>query len=170
MTENSKVRNLAAFLILCAAYIVPAIFISHDRMLDLVSLLMLVFAISAFWMIAGETWGAFWSGQRDRASLGLMGLFAVFLSVILMRTYGIMTRNVTAAEWLTDTHVYSAMVFLQFVGLWLFSRGATTPAVEGRRSRWGQMIVGIIIGALIASSKALEPILMFVSKLFSRIF
>lgn len=169
MTDNSRVRNLSVFLILCAAYIVPAIFIPHDRMLDLVSLLMLVFAVSAFWMIAGETWGAFWAGHRDRAALGLMGLFAVFLSVILMRTYGILTRNVEGAEWITDTHVYSAMVFLQFVGLWLFSRGATTPAVEGRRGRWGQLVVGVIIGALIASSKALEPILMFFSKLIGRL-
>lgn len=169
MTDNSRVRNLAVLLILALAYIIPAIFIPQDRMLDLVSLFMLVFAISAMWMIAGETWLSFWAGHRDRAALGLMGLFAVFLSVILMRTYGILTRNVDGASWLTDTHVYSAMVFLQLIGLWLFSRGATTPAVEGRRSRWGRLIVGVIIGALIASSKMLEPALMWIGRLMGRV-
>lgn len=170
MTDNSRIRNLAVLIVLVIVYSVPAFFLSQDRMLDVVSLFMLVFAVSAICMIASETWGAFWAGHRDRASLGLMGLFSLFLSVILMRSYGILTRNVESAAWLTETHVYSAMVFLQLTGLWLFSKGATTPAVEGKRTRWGQIFVGVIIGALIASSKALEPILIFFSKLFGRLF
>lgn len=171
MTDPSRVRNFAVLIILCAIFTIPAIFMERGPLLDSVSFLMLLFGGIGLWQVSGEAWGAFWSGSRDRYALGLYGLFALFLSVVLMRTYGITTRNnVSANMALETTHVYAALVFIQFAGLLLFTRGASAPAVAGKRTRWGQLIGGILIGALLTSSKFLEPVLMFFSKLFSRIF
>lgn len=168
--DNPRIRNVAVLLVLCLLYIIPALFIPYDRMLDLVSFLMLVFGITGLYLITEEAWGAFWAGERDRTALALYGLFALFLSAVAMRTYGILTRNVEGASWLTETYTYSSLVFLQFVGLFLFSRASTPPTVARKGGRWGQFALGILIGALIASSKALEPVLVAIGKLWSRVF
>lgn len=170
MIDNSRVRNLAVVLVLAAVFAIPAFFIPSHLMLDIVSLLMLVFGIAGLWLISQEAWVSFWDGNRDRASLALYGLFALFLSVVMMRSYGILTRNVAGAEWLSDTYTYSALVFVQGIGLWLFSRASTPPTVASKGGRWGQLAIGIIIGALIASSRILEPALMAIGKIFGRIF
>lgn len=168
--DNSRIRNLAVLVVLMAVFTVPAIFLNHDLMLDGVSFLMLAFGISGLYLITEETWAAFWAGSRDRASLALYGLFSLFLSVVMMRSYGILTRNVEGAGWLQETHLYAGFVAVQLTGLWLFSKASAQGVVPTKQSKWGQLIVGIIIGALVASSKAVEPILMFLSKLFGRIF
>lgn len=171
MTEPSRVRNLAVLLVLCAIFIIPATFLDKGRMLDTVSGLMLIFGCIGLWLVWGEAWANFWEGNRDRFALGLYGLAALFLSVVTMRSYGIITRNSeSASAFLEPTHTYAALVFLQFVGLMLFTRGAQTPSVAARRTKWGQWAAGIAIGILIGSSKFLEPILMWVSKLFTRMF
>lgn len=167
--DNSRIRNLAFLIVLMAIFTIPSLFLSHDLMLDAVSFLMLVFGISGIYLITEETWAAFWSGSRDRASLALYGLFTLFLSVVLMRSYGILTRNVEGAGWLQETHLYAGFVSVQLIGLWLFSKASAQGVVPTKQSKWGQLFVGIIIGALVASSKALEPILMGISKLFGRI-
>lgn len=168
MDNHPRVRNLAVLIILGLIFTIPAIFIEHDRMLDIVSLLMLVFGVVGIYLIANETWASFWDGARDRASLALYGLFALFLSVVVMRSYGILTRNVESVKWLETTHVYAAMVYVQFAGLWLFSRASTQGELPTRRNKWGQLIAGIIIGSIIASSKVLEPILAGMGKLMGR--
>ncbi len=172
MVDNSRVRNLAVLFVLVAIFTVPSLFLSNSTILDIVSFLMLVFGVSGLYLIAEEVWGSFWSGMRDRASLALYGLFALFLSVVVMRTYGILTRNSEAANaLLSPTYTYAAMVYLQFVGLFLFSRASTPPTVVNKRApRWGQLIVGILIGALVASSRILEPVLASVGKVFTRFF
>lgn len=171
MTEPSRVRNLAVLITLCAVFSVPAIFMERGPLLDTVSFLMLLFGGIGLWQVSGEAWEAFWAGNRDRYALGLYGLFALFLSVVLMRTYGITTRNNKTVDlMLEQTHIYAALVFIQFAGLMLFTRGASAPAVAGKRTWWGQLVGGILIGVLLTSSKFLEPVLMFFSKLFSRIF
>jgi len=171
VTEPSRVRNFAVLIVLCAIFTVPALFMERGPLLDGVSFLMIIFGVVGLWQVTPEAWEAFWHGSRDRYALGLYGLFALFLSVVLMRTYGITTRNnVSANAVLEDTHVYAALVFIQFAGLLLFTRGASAPTVSGKRTRWGQLIGGILIGILLTSSKFLEPVLMFFSKLFSRIF
>lgn len=167
---SSRVKNIAVVLVLALFYIIPALFLPYERMLDLVSFLMLVFGIIGIGLILEESWGAFWSGDRDRSALALYGLFALFISVVVMRTYGILTRNVEGAAWLTETYMYSVLVYIQLIGLWLFSRASTPPTVSPKRSRWGQLIIGVVIGAIVASSKALEPILMAVGRLWSRLF
>lgn len=168
--DSSRVRNLAALFVLILVYTIPALLIPYDRMLDVVSVFMLVFGISGLYLIAEETWESFWAGDRSRTSLALYGLFALFLSVITMRSYGILTRNVESATWITETYTYSALVYLQFIGLMLFSRASTPPTVARKSSRWGQLLIGIVIGALVASSKALEPMLMGLGRLWSKLF
>jgi hypothetical protein len=170
VTDHPRVRNLSVLIVLSALFMIPSFFISRDHMLDIVSVLMLVFGIAALALISGEVWEAFWEGNRDRVAVGLYGLFALLLSVIVMRSYGILTRNVDAAKWLQETNTYAAMVYLQFVGLWLFFRASTPPTVPAKRSRWGQLVLGIFLGILLASSKALEPILMWVGKMLGRMF
>lgn len=167
--DNSRIRNLAFLIILVAVFSIPSFFLSHDLMLDLVSFLMMIFGISGLYLIGEETWSAFWAGNRDRASIALYGLFTLFLSVVLMRSYGILTRNVEGAGWLQETHLYAGFVAVQLTGLWLFSKASAQGVVPTKQSRFGQLIVGIIIGALVASSKAIEPVLMFFSKLFGRL-
>lgn len=165
MTEPSRVRNLAVLLVLVSIFTIPAIFIEHDRMLDIVSGLMLLFGAIGFYFIAGEAWRAFWAGDRDRTAVGLYGLSTIFISITGMRAYGILTRNFVAVDsFLTPTHTYAVFVFMQFVGLWLFTRASEAPTVPARPTRWGQLFIGIVIGGLIASSKLLEPILMFIGK------
>jgi len=171
VTEPSRVRNLAVLIILCVVFTIPALFLERGKLLDAVSFLMLLFGGIGLWQVSGEAWESFWAGNRDRYALGLYGLFALFLSVVLMRTYGITTRNNASADsFLEHTHVYAALVFIQFAGLLLFTKGASAPTVAGKRPRWGQLIGGVLIGVLLTSSKFLEPILAFISKLFSRIF
>ena len=171
MTEPSRVRNFAVLIVLCAIFTIPALFMDRGPLLDTVSFLMLLFGGVGLWQVTPEAWSEFWKGNRDRYALGLYGLFALFLSVVLMRTYGITTRNNTLANSVLEhTHVYAALVFVQFAGLLLFTRGASAPAVAGKRTRWGQLIGGVLIGILLTSSKFLEPILTFVSRLFSRLF
>lgn len=171
MADNSRVRNLAVLLVLVMLFAIPAIFVPSSIMLDIVSFFMLVFGIAGMYLIAQEVWTSFWSGLRDRASLALYGLFSLFFSVVMMRTYGILTRNSDAAEAiLAPTHAYGVMVYVSFIGLWLFSRASTPPTVADKGGKYGQLVVGIILGALIASSKLLEPILAGVSKFFPRIF
>lgn len=170
MESNSPVRNLAILIVLAALFIIPSFFVTHDLALDIVSFFMLVFGISGLWLVTEETWNSFWAGSRDRASLALYGIFSLFLSVVLMRSYGILTRNVEGAGWLQETHLYAGFVFIQFVGLWLFSRASTQGVVPTKQSRFGQLIAGIVIGILVASSKMIEPILMTIGKILNRIF
>lgn len=172
MADPSRVRNLAVLLVLIATFTIPSLFFEEDRVLDFVSGLMLIFGIAGLWVISRETLVSFWSGSRDRSAMALYGLFALFLSVVIMRSYGIYTRNVLKEEalWLTESAVYGALVFMQFIGLWLFTRASSPPTVNAKPSRWGQLIAGILIGALLVSSRALEPILMFFSRLFGRMF
>lgn len=165
MTEPSRVRNLAVLITLVIAFAVPAFFIPQERMLDIVSGLMFLFGVLGFYFIASASWEAFWSGRRDRASLALYGLSALFLSIMAMRSYGILTRNFTAVDdLLSPTHTYAVLVYLQFAGLYLFTRASEAPIVPARPTRWSQLFVGVVIGALIASSKMLEPALMFIGK------
>lgn len=171
MTEPSRVRNLAVLIILAVAFAVPAIFIPQERMLDIVSGLMFLFGVLGFYFIANASWEAFWSGRRDRASVALYGLSALFLSIMAMRSYGILTRNVESIDaMLSPTHTYAVFVYLQFIGLYLFTRASEAPTVPARPTRWGQLFVGVIIGALIASSKMLEPALMFIGKCLAMVF
>lgn len=170
MTDNSRVRNWAVLLILALVYTIPAFFIKPSLMLDIVSVPMLVFGIYGLYILTGETFAAMNSGARDRAALGLFGLFALLLSVVIMRPYGILTRNVQSASWLSDTHVFAFALYLQAIGLWLFTRASAAPYVPAKRSGLGQLIAGIIIGALIASSRALEPVMMAIGRMFGRLF
>lgn len=171
MADNSRIRNLAVLIVLVSLFAVPSLFLPSSLVLDIVSLFMLIFACTGLYLVTDEAWRAFWDGARDRAALALYGLFALFLSILLMRSYGILTRNIPSAQSVLEaTHLYAAFVYLQFCGLYLFTRGATAPAVEGKRSRFGQLIAGIVIGALIASSKAIEPILMGIGKVLGRVF
>lgn len=171
MTDNSRVRNLAIILALAIAYTVPAIFLSPQNMLDIVSVPMLVFGLWGIYIVFGETWGAFWAGEQSKTALGLFSLFALLLSVVIMRPYGIATRNVAGAEdYLSTTHILPIALTIQALGLYLFTRASAAPYVPSKRTGWGQLIAGILIGALVASSRILEPGLLFVSKMFSRIF
>lgn len=170
MNESTRLRNVAVFLVLAVVFFLPTLFLSPDHSLDLWGFLMIVFGIVGLSMVAGEAWTSFWSGSRDRAALALYGLSALFLSVIAMRAYGIVTRNIAGTEWISDSYAYSGFVFIQFIGLYLFSQASTPPSVSPHRTRYGQLITGILIGALIASSRALEPILLFLSKLWNRMF
>lgn len=171
MTDNSRVRNLAFVLVLALIYIIPALFLSPHSMLDIVSVPMLVFGLYGFYLVFGETWEAFWAGERNKAAIGLFSLFSLLLSVIIMRPYGIASRNIPGAEaYLETTHIFPVALFLQAIGLYLFTLASSAPYVPSRRSGWVQLIAGMIIGALVISSRALEPALMFISKLFGRIF
>lgn len=167
MAENSRVRNISVALVLILLYLVPAIWIPGQTMLDIVSWPMLAFGLYLLFIVAVETISAFWAGRSDKVALGLFGLFLIFISVDITRPYGIISRNITGAdEWLKDTHIYGVAIYLQFIGLYFFTRGASTPHVEGRRTRWGQLVAGVIIGLLLATSKVLEPVLMFVARFF----
>lgn len=169
--DNSRVRNVSVLIVLSLVYAIPAIWVPGQTMLDIVSWPMLFFGLVLFYMVMEEALTAFWAGRADKVALGLFGLFLIFLSVDIMRPYGIISRNVEGAkEWLELTHFYGVAVYMQFIGLYLFTRGAATAQVEGRRTKWGQLVAGIVIGLLLATSKILEPVLMFASKLFSRIF
>lgn len=171
MTENHRVRNLAFLLVFCVVYTIPALFIAPMTMADIISVPMLIFGGYALYLLTEETWRAFWAGEQSRAALGLFGLSSLLVSVIVMRPYGISSRNIIGAQaWLETTHILPIALYIQAIGLMLFSRASATPYVSQKRTRWGQLVAGIIIGALIASSKALEPILIFFSKLFGRLF
>jgi small-conductance mechanosensitive channel len=168
VSDHPRIRNFGILIVLVVLFSLPTIFLPPSLMLDVVSLLMLIFGCTGLYLITAEAWDAFWQGYRDRASLALYGLFALFLSVVLMRTYGILTRNVEGAEWLSETYAYSALVAVQLVGLWLFSHASTPPSVATKGGRWGQLIVGVIIGSLIGASKLFEPIVAAVGKLVAR--
>lgn len=170
MTEPSRVRNLAVALVIIAIYTALAIFIPAPTMLDIVSVPMLVFGAYGLYLLFPESWEAFWHGERDRRALGLFGLTALLLSVVAMRPYGIITRNIEGTDWLSETHIYPIALSFQAVGLWLFTRASETPTVTSRRPGWGKLVAAFVIGVLVASSKILEPILMFMGRLFSRIF
>lgn len=170
MTSNSPVRNLAVVIVLAVVFISPSLFMSREALIDTVSFLMLVYGVIGLYLIAHETWVSFWSGERDRESLALYGIFALFLSVVLMRSYGILVRNVSGLEWLEETHLYASFIFVQFIGVWLFSRASTQSVMMTKQNKWGQLIIGIIIGALVASSRVVEPVLMAIGKLFGRLF
>ncbi len=170
MTEEPRVSNWAILAVLVLAYVIPSFFIKPNMMLDIVSVPMLVFGIYGLYILGGETIAAMNAKSRDRAALGLFGLFALLLSVVIMRPYGILTRNVTAASWLSDTHAFAFALYLQAIGLWLFTRASAAPYVPAKHSSWGQLIIGIIIGALIASSRWLEMGLIGVGKIFGRLF
>lgn len=167
MSEPSRVSNIAVLLVLGIVYTAFGIFIPSPRMMDIVSVPMLVFGLYGLYLLFPEAWSAFWAGERDRRALGLYGLTALLLSVVAMRPYGIITRNVPGADWLEDTHIYPVALSLQALGLWLFTRASETPTVDARRPGWGRIIIAFIIGVLVASSKMLEPLVWFVGKAIS---
>lgn len=169
MTERPRIQNIAILLALIIIYL-PLLFLTNQTALDIVSVPLLVFAVWSFSLIAGEATQTFWRGDRRRSALALYGLFAIFLSVMVTRIYGLVTRNLDGTGWLDDSHIYSMALYLQFIGLYVFTRGATHPSVIASKNRYGQLIAGVIIGAIVASSRLLEPILMFCGKLFNRIF
>lgn len=175
--DNSRVRNWAVLIVLILVYAIPTFIISWlspepvKLTLDIFSVLMIAFGIVGLWLVSEETWAAFWAGERDRTALALYGLFTLFLSVILMRSYGVATRrNESLDAYLSSTYIYSALVYVQMAGLWLFSRASTPPSLPSKKSRWGQFALGILIGVLLASSRAIEPVLMALGRIWSRLF
>lgn len=176
MDDNSRTRNLAVLVVLALLYVVTAFCVSFipnqvtsQTMLDIVSVPMLVFGIYSLWIILGEAWGDFWAGKRDRAALGFFGLTAILISVVVMRPYGIATRNIPGIQWLEHTHIYAIALYIQAIGLMLFTRGAAPTTVQARKSGIGQLVAGVIIGALIGASKVLEPILSGIGKVIGKV-
>lgn len=167
MSDHFRYRNLAVALVIVIAYTVPALFLSPQTMLDIVSVPMLVFGLWSAAVMVNEAWEAFWSGDQSRAALGLMGLFSIFISIIIMRPYGIIDRNVPSIDWLSSTHIFPVALTFQAVGLFLFSRASQPPIIEAKRGRWGKLVLGIVIGILVGSSKLLEPAIAVVAKVFS---
>lgn len=170
MSDNPRVQNFGVLFVLALIYIIPSIFLPNEVMLDAVSVPLLVFGMWSFFLLARETSETFWEGQRGRAALALYGLFAVFLSVIITRSYGLLTRNTNLTGTLDDTHIYSAALYIQFIGLWLFTRSAASPAISPAKNNFGQLVAGIILGAILASSRLLEPLLVMCGKMFNRLF
>lgn len=171
VTEPSRVRNLAVLLVLVIVYIAIRIFVPPQSMADIVSVPMLLFGLFGLYLLLPETWAALWAGERDRRSLGLYGLAALLISVVAMRPYGIASRNIDGAKnWLDQTDILPVALAIQALGLWLFTRASETPTVASKHTGLGKIIAAFLIGVLVASSKMLEPILAFVSKLFSRVF
>lgn len=170
MTDHPRIRNLAMLIVLVLIYIIPAFFVSPDRMLDLASGPMMVFAIYALFLLAPEAWSAYWEGQSDRTAYALFGLSLLLTSIVTMRGYGLLTRNVEGLEWLENSYVYSAAIYAQFVGVFLFSQASTPPTVSPRRAGMGHVIAGVVIGILVASSKMLEPLLAMIGKVLGRVF
>lgn len=184
MTEPSRVRNLAVLFALAIIYVIIRLVVQTmqglglieilsvpQTMLDILSVPMLLFGLYALYLIIGEAWDDFWAGEQTRRALGLFALSALLISVVAMRPYGIITRNVEGADdVLSKTDIYPIALYVQALGLWLFTRASETPTVGAKRPGWGRIIAAFVIGVLVASSRALEPSLMFVSKLFARIF
>lgn len=166
---NSRARNISVASILMAIYAVPAIWVSGQTMLDIVSIPMLAYGLYLFYFIAEEAVLAFWDGRSDRVALGLFGLLLLFVSVDIMRPYGLISRNVPGAEeWLKTTHIYGIAVYMQFIGLYLFTRGTALPSVAGNKARWGQLVAGVIIGVLLSTSKFVEPVFVAMGRLLQR--
>lgn len=170
MTNHPRIQNLAVLIVLVFLYLIPALLVPHEIMLDLVSAPLLVFGTYSLILLAQETGENFWEGQRSRAALALYGLFALFLSVIVTRSYGLVTRNLEGTGWLAESHIYSAALYIQFVGLWMFNKSAASPPIGPKKSGLGQLIAGVILGAIIVSSRLLEPVLALIGKVFSRVF
>ena len=171
MTDKRPSRNIAVALVLIATYTIPALFIEPQTMLDIISVPMLVFGGWGLCILFMETWRAFVSGDQGRAALGLFGIFLLLVSVVVMRPYGVATRNVVGAkEWLDATHILPIALYLQALGLMFFTRASAAPYVPSKGRGIGQLIAGVVIGILVASSKALEPVLMWISKIFTRTF
>ena len=165
MTEHPRLRNIGVLIVLVLVFVIPAMFISPNHMMDLASGPMLVFSCYALFLIASEAWEAFWVGKSDRTAFALFGLSLLFSSIIVMRSYGLLTRNISGMAWLEDTYLYAAAIYCQFVGVFLFSRASAAPSVKPRSVGVGQLMAGVIIGAVVASSKVLEPALAMVGKL-----
>ena len=170
MTDHPRLRNLGVLLVLMAIYAVPALLLSPNHMMDLASGPMMVFAVYALYLIAPEAWDAYWSGRSDRTAYALFGLSLLLLSIVTMRAYGLLTRNIEAMGWLENTYVYSAAIYAQFVGVFLFSRASTPPTVSPRRAGVGHLVAGVVIGVVVASSKMLEPLLAMIGKVVGRLF
>lgn len=171
MSEQRPTRNVAVALVLTATYVIPALFVEPQTMLDIISVPMLVFGGWGLCILFMETWKSFTSGDQSRAALGLFGIFLLLVSVVVMRPYGIATRNVPGAkEWLDSTHILPVALYLQALGLMFFTRASAAPYVPSKGRGIGQLIAGVVIGVLVASSKAVETILMGVGKIFSRLF
>lgn len=170
MTNHPRIRNLAVLLVLVLIYAIPAIFVSPNHMMDLASGPMMIFAIYALFLITPEAWDAYWEGRSDRTAYALFGLSLLLVSIVVMRSYGLVTRNIGSMAWLEETYVYSAAIYAQFVGVFLFSRASTPPTVSPRRAGIGHVVAGVVIGTVIASSKMLEPLLAFVGKMLGRLF
>lgn len=171
MNDQNSLRNVAVLIVLALVYIVPALFIPSQAMLDIVSVPMLVFGAYAIYLVIGEAFNDFWSGRQDRAALGLFALTAILISVVITRPYGIITRNVEGASAILEpTHIYPIALYIQAIGLMLFSRASTPSAVAHKHTGIGQLVAGIVIGALVASSKVLEPILAGIGKIAGKLF
>jgi len=165
VTDHPRLRNIGVLIVLILIFSIPALFFSPNQMMDAASGPMLVFSCYAMFLIAGESWSAFWEGRSDRTAYALFGLTLLFASIIVMRSYGLVTRNIPGTEWVEHTHLYACAIFAQFVGVFLFSRASTPPSVTPRKAGIGQLVAGVMIGAIIASSKVLEPALAMVGKL-----
>lgn len=170
MESKSPTRNLAIVSVLIALYVVPALFLSPQTMLDIISVPMLVFGMYGLYLLSPETWRSFWDGDQSRAAVALYGLSSLLLSVVIMRPYGIADRNIPSLDWLSTTHIFPIALFIQAIGLMLFTRASSTPKVGSKRSGVGQLVAGIVIGALVASSRVLEHVFVFIGKILSRIF
>lgn len=169
MSDNSRVRNLSILIVLGLIYTIPALFLTPHLMLDIISVPMLVYGLYGLYLLFPETWRSFWSGDQTRAAIGLYGLSLLLMSVVIMRPYGIADRNIPNAAWLASTHIFPIALFMQAIGLMLFTRASSTAYIPTQKTKWGQLIAGIIIGALVATSKVLEPVLMAIGKLFGRL-
>lgn len=170
MSDNRPSRNIAVALVLIAVYAIPALFVEPQTMLDVISVPMLVFGGWGLYILLMETLKAFASGEQGRAALGLFGIFLLLFSVVVMRPYGIASRNIVGAkDWLDSTHILPIALYLQALGLMFFTRASVAPYVPSKGRGIGQLIAGVVIGILVASSRVLEPVLIAISKFFGRV-
>lgn len=184
MANHPRLRNISVFLVLVLLFAIPAVIVNDNkRMMDLVSIPMLVYGLYAFAMIVREAWHDFWAGNSGRSAFALFGLSLVFSSIDMMRTYGLLTRNaemlapyipfvpvVDFAHWLDNkSYFYAIAIYMQFVGIWFFTRASFQPTIPSRAHSFGRTLGVLTIGLVIGSSKVLEPVLAAIGKVVARL-
>lgn len=168
--NKDRAKNIGIFIVLHAIFFIPYLFIPSRWMLEGVSVAMLAFAIYNLRDYGLEAVNSFWGGDRSRAALALYGVVLLFLSAIWSRTYGIWNRAAGEPEWVDGTPIFAYGLYMLLIGLVFFRKASPDPTVPRQPSPWATWIAAIAIGLVLTATKVLEPVIMFASRLFARIF
>lgn len=114
------IRTLLVTLGLVAAFALPAIYFTPDQFREWLSYGLIVAACIGLlrWLPAATR--VYVERAGERSSLGILGVVVVLASICFWQVYAVYNIRADRPDWLLQTHIFNAIVYLMLIGVVLF--------------------------------------------------